>query len=156
MLDDCRFADLNRGVDANFSHADSRITLDGCDFASSFHGIYLAVPPRACPAAPDPEPPQLEGVPRLDLQAEAATLRTARGRWQLLLVVLACAAPVLASYFAYYVIRPEGRSNYATLIEPARELPAALSLRDLDGRAVDARTLRGQWLLVAVGSGAWE
>jgi hypothetical protein len=91
----------------------------------------------------------VHAMPRLDLQA--ATRRTARGRWQLLLVVLACAAPVLASYFAYYVIRPEGRSNYAALIEPARELPAALSLRDLDGRAIDARTLRGQWLLVVVG-----
>jgi hypothetical protein len=101
----------------------------------------------------DAEPLQLavHAMPRLDLQA--ATRRTARGRWQLLLVVLACAAPVLASYFAYYVIRPEGRSNYAALIEPARELPAALSLRDLDGRALDARTLRGQWLLVAVGPG---
>lgn len=101
----------------------------------------------------DAEPLQLavHAMPRLDLQA--ATRRTARGRWQLLLVVLACAAPVLASYFAYYVIRPEGRSNYAALIEPARELPAALPLRDLDGRAIDARTLRGQWLLVAVGPG---
>ena len=99
----------------------------------------------------DAEPLQLavHAMPSLDLQA--ATRRTARGRWQLLLVVLACAAPVLASYFAYYVIRPEGRSNYAALIEPARELPAALSLRDLDGRAIDARTLRGQWLLVVVG-----
>lgn len=101
----------------------------------------------------DAEPLQLavHAMPRLDLQV--ATRRTARGRWQLLLVVLACAAPVLASYFAYYVIRPEGRSNYAALIEPARELPVALSLRDLDGRTVDARTLRGQWLLVAVGPG---
>ncbi len=101
----------------------------------------------------DAEPLQLavHAMPRLDLQA--ATRRTARGRWQLLLVVLACAAPVLASYFAYYVIRPEGRSNYAALIEPARELPAALPLRNLDGHAIDARALRGQWLLVAVGSG---
>jgi len=90
-------------------------------------------------------------MPGLDLHAGAATRRTARGRWQLLLVVLACAAPVLASYFTYYVVRPEGRSNYAALIEPARELPESLPLRDLDGRAVDARTLRGQWLLVAVG-----
>jgi hypothetical protein len=102
-------------------------------------------------AAAEPLQLAVHPMPRLDLRAEATTRRTARGRWQLLLVVLACAAPVLASYFAYYVIRPEGRSNYAALIEPARELPATLSLRDLDGRAVDTRTLRGQWLLVAVG-----
>jgi hypothetical protein len=81
----------------------------------------------------------------------AAGRRSARGRWQMLLIVLACAAPVVASYFTYYVIRPEGRSNYATLIEPAREMPSALPLLGLDGRAVEARSLRGQWLLVAVG-----
>jgi len=106
-------------------------------------------------STPPAEPLQLavHAMPGLDLHADASTRRTARGRWQLLLVVLACAAPVLASYFTYYVIRPEGRSNYAALIEPARELPAALSLRDLDGRSVDVRTLRGQWLLVAVGGG---
>lgn len=101
------------------------------------------------------EPLQMSvhAMPGLDLAAGAAAPRTARGRWQLLLVLLACAAPVLASYFTYYVIRPEGRSNYATLIEPAPELPAALALRDLDGRPVVSATLRGQWLLVAVGSG---
>jgi hypothetical protein len=79
--------------------------------------------------------------------------RTASGRWKLLLVLLACAAPVVASYLTYYVIRPEGRTNYGELIEPAREMPATLPLTDLDGRPVDARTLHGQWLLVAVGRG---
>jgi hypothetical protein len=89
-------------------------------------------------------------MPRLD----ANQRRVVSGRLKLLLLLLACAAPVIASYFTYYVIRPEGRSNYAELIDPARELPAALALADLDGRPVDARSLRGQWLLVAVGSGA--
>lgn len=75
----------------------------------------------------------------------------ARGRWTMLAILLACAAPVIASYFAYFVIRPEGRSNYAILIEPPRALPPALPLAELDGRAVDAASLRGQWLLVVAG-----
>jgi hypothetical protein len=95
-------------------------------------------------------------MPRLDLAADASQRRTAAGRWRLLLVVLACAAPVVASYLTYYVIRPEGRTNYATLIEPAREMPPALPLLDLDGRSVDARTLRGQWLLLVVAPGACD
>jgi hypothetical protein len=82
---------------------------------------------------------------------DLAARRTASGRWKMLLIVLACAAPVIASYLTYYVIRPEGRSNYAALIEPAREMPAGLPLTDLDGRPVEARSLHGQWLLVAVG-----
>jgi hypothetical protein len=76
--------------------------------------------------------------------------RTASGRLKLLLVLLACAAPVVASYFTYYVIRPEGRSNYGSLILPTRSIPA-LALRTLEGAALDARSLRGQWLLVSVG-----
>jgi hypothetical protein len=101
------------------------------------------------------EPLQLavHAMRRLDLAADAPARRTASGRWRLLLVLSICAAPVIASYLAYYVIRPEGRSNYATLIEPARELPAALRLTDLDGRAVDALSLRGRWLIVVVGAG---
>jgi hypothetical protein len=95
-------------------------------------------------------------MPRPELAADAPQRRGARGRWQLLLVVLACAAPVIASYFTYYVIRPQGRSNYATLIEPAREMPALLPLQALDGSRVDARSLRGQWLLVVAAPGACD
>jgi hypothetical protein len=87
---------------------------------------------------------------------EVAKRRRLGGRLQALLVLLACAAPVIASYFTYYVIRPDGRSNYSTLIEPAREVPADLALRTLDGRAVAAASLRGQWLLVVAGSAACD
>jgi hypothetical protein len=71
------------------------------------------------------------------------------GRWKMLLVLLMCAAPVIASYFTYFVIRPEGRTNYSTLILPTRSMPA-LGLSTLDGAPVVAATLRGQWLLVVV------
>jgi hypothetical protein len=102
-------------------------------------------------AAAEPLQLAVHSMPRLDLSASDVAQRTARGRWKLLVMLLACAAPVLASYATYYLVRPEGRSNYADLIEPAPELPAALPLVDLDGAAVDGRSLRGQWLVVAVG-----
>ena len=34
--------------------------------------------------------------------------RTERGRWMMIAVLLVCAAPVVASYFAYFVMRPAG------------------------------------------------
>lgn len=73
----------------------------------------------------------------------------------MLLVLLACAAPVVASYFTYYVIRPGTRNNYSTLIQPTKPLPAAaaLPLRDQKGQPVDPPSLRGQWLLIAVADG---
>jgi hypothetical protein len=85
-------------------------------------------------------------------QADAQR-RTASGRLKMILVLLVCAAPVIASYLTYFVIRPEGRTNHGDLILPTRSLPA-LALRTLDGQPVTAASLKGQWLLVAVGPAA--
>jgi len=76
--------------------------------------------------------------------------RTLSGRIKMLLVLLVCASPVVASYFTYFVIRPEGRTNYGTLITPSRSLPT-VELRTLAGQPVPAASLKGQWLLVTVG-----
>jgi hypothetical protein len=94
----------------------------------------------------------------LPLPQEAALAdggRTRRGRWKMLAVMLVCAAPVVASYFAYYVVRPEGRRNYGELVEPQRPLPAATATT-LDGKRVPLPSLQGQWLLVSVAGGACD
>ncbi|MEO6030368.1 MAG: hypothetical protein ABIP61_00465 [Burkholderiaceae bacterium] len=78
------------------------------------------------------------------------------GRLRMLLVLLVCAAPVVASYVTYYVIRPEGRTNYSELIQPVRPIPPGLPLADLQGQPVAAQTLKGQWLLVVVAGGACD
>jgi hypothetical protein len=85
-----------------------------------------------------------------------AQRRTAVGRWKMILVLLVCASPVIASYFTYFVIRPEGRTNYSTLILPTRPLPAGLPLADLEGKPVAAASLQGQWLLLVVGDSACD
>ena len=76
--------------------------------------------------------------------------RRRNGRLKMLAVLAVCAAPVIASYLTYFVLRPEGRNNYGTLVSPGRPLPE-LNLRRLDGSEVPARSLKGQWLLVVVG-----
>jgi hypothetical protein len=81
-----------------------------------------------------------------------AARRTSSGRLKMLAVLAVCAAPVIASYFTYFVIRPEVRNNYGELITPPRELPADLPLRSLSGESVKPATLHGQWLLVVVGA----
>jgi hypothetical protein len=92
-------------------------------------------------------------APDLADPVQAQRRRTLSGRVKMLLVLAVCAAPVVASYVTYFVIRPEGRTNYSTLILPTRGLPD-LALRNLDDAPVPARSLRGQWLLVAVGPAA--
>jgi hypothetical protein len=84
---------------------------------------------------------------------DADPRRTAAGRLKMLLVLAVCAAPVIASYLTYFVIRPQTRSNYGDLIQPTRTMPADLGLRMLDGTPVSAASLKGQWLLVVVAGG---
>ena len=81
--------------------------------------------------------------------------RTRAGRWQMLLLALVCAAPVIASYYSYYVARPEARRSFGELIEPQPPLPTA-SATDLSGRPVELSTLKGQWLLLSVAGGACD
>jgi hypothetical protein len=73
----------------------------------------------------------------------------------MLLVFLVCAAPVAASYFAYYVIRPDARSVFGTLIDPQRPLPDVTAAAP-DGAQQNLRSLKGQWLLVTVSGGACD
>jgi hypothetical protein len=99
-------------------------------------------------------PLTVHAMPPLDMAGVDAQRRTRFGRWQLFLVLLACAAPVIASYFTYYVIRPEGRTNHGTLVLPPRPWPAQLTLTDLQGQAVPLAALKGQWLLVVAAPAA--
>lgn len=90
----------------------------------------------------------VHGLPPPNLALQQRQTRV--GRIKMLLVLAFCAAPVLASYFMYYVVRPEGRSNYGQLVQPTRSIPA-LTVPDLAGRPVPLASLRGQWLLMAAG-----
>ncbi len=75
-------------------------------------------------------------------------------RYRTLYVLLAvCAAPVLASYLAYYVFPPAGRTNYGDLVLPQRPAPS-LALTRLDGSRLEMKELRGQWLMVHVDAAA--
>lgn len=83
----------------------------------------------------------------------ASAQQIVRGRWKMLAVLLVCAAPVVASYFTYYVVRPEGRRNHGELIDPQRPLPDAVGT-PMAGQPLNLRELKGQWLLISVAGGA--
>jgi hypothetical protein len=113
-------------------------------------------PLAAVPKSPEGDEPLTMTVHSLpDLSGEPAVRRKMSGRWKMLALMLVCAAPVIASYFMYYVVRPEGRKNYGELIQPSRALPA-VQARLLDGTAVALPALQGQWLLVSVAGGACD
>ncbi len=89
---------------------------------------------------------------------DQASRRTS-GRWKMIGVMLCCAAPVIMSYFTYYVIRPEGRRNFGVLIDPQRPTPDGISATPAFPGSTgtesfpDLKSLKGQWLLVSVSGG---
>jgi len=73
----------------------------------------------------------------------------------LYLLIAITLAPILASYFAYYVMPPSGRVNYGTLVEPQRPVPS-IAATALDGTAFDLRSLKDKWVFVMVDGGACD
>jgi hypothetical protein len=70
-------------------------------------------------------------------------------RLKLFGILMVCAAPVLLSYYTYYMVRPEGRTNYGALLAPPVDA-AKLKLTD-DGNATTLASLKGKWLMVSAG-----
>ncbi|SFD46187.1 hypothetical protein [Paracidovorax konjaci] len=128
----------SKSSDASFAQAASRPPEAGESDAA--HPLGLSV----------------HGLPATGEAIAALETRSRQGRWKMLGVLLVCAAPVIASYTAYYVVRPEARRSYGELIEPQRPLPAALAAPALDGRPGTLGQLQGQWLLVSVAPGACD
>ncbi len=116
-------------------------------------GSKLSNPPENKQRLDAPLGMTVHDMPQPGAVAQADGQRTRMGRFKMLAVMLVCAAPVIASYFTYYVVRPESRRNYGELVTPPKPLPAVLAT-DMKGQAVPMGSLKDQWLLVSVGSGA--
>jgi hypothetical protein len=76
--------------------------------------------------------------------------RKREGRWKLFAVIAVCAAPLLASYLTYYVIKPESRTNYGALLDPRAYPMPALGAMTLDGKPGDLGDYKGKWILLQV------
>jgi hypothetical protein len=75
------------------------------------------------------------------------------GRWKALLVLAICAAPMIASYLTYYVIKPTARNNYGALIDPRDHPLPDLGGKLLDGQPVSLDAYKGRWLMIQADSG---
>lgn len=66
----------------------------------------------------------------------------------LILVLLICASPLIASYFTYYVIKPDKRTNYGTIIDGRAHPVPDLASITLDGRPQALATFKGKWVML--------
>jgi hypothetical protein len=81
--------------------------------------------------------------------------RARNGRWTLLAIFLVCVAPVIATYYTYLVIRPDGRTNYGELMEPFHDV-ASLAGVELDGTPTGLAALHGRWIMITGSDGVCD
>ncbi|MFZ6757075.1 SCO family protein [Undibacterium sp. Ji50W] len=84
--------------------------------------------------------------------------QTSGGRWKLLIVLAVCAAPMIFSYLAYYVIKPSGRTNYGSILDPRNYPMPKIAGHPLGASATDAvvglDAYKGKWIMLQIDSGA--
>jgi hypothetical protein len=73
------------------------------------------------------------------------------GRLKLLAVLAVCAGPIIASYITYYIIKPQGRTNYGELIDPRQYPIPAMASTTLDGAPRGLDAYKGKWIMLKVG-----
>jgi cytochrome oxidase Cu insertion factor (SCO1/SenC/PrrC family) len=92
-------------------------------------------------------------APSVSVEVNPAALK--RSRIKFLLLVLVCLSPVLLSYLTYYVIQPEGRTNYGQLVQPQQPLNS-FEVKGFDGVASSMNSLKGKWWYVSVDTSACD
>ena len=97
----------------------------------------------------------IHSMPEPSSSAQGNVAQTRKGRLWMLVVFFMCAAPVVASYFTYYVIQPQGDPRFGELVRPTRAIPDVLA-QDLSTQSHRLTELRKQWLLISVDSGACD
>lgn len=78
------------------------------------------------------------------------------GRWKLFAVLAVCAAPIIISYFTYYVIKPTGRTNYGEILDPRLYPMPKLGSSLLGGEPKELDAYKGKWIMLQIDSGACE
>jgi hypothetical protein len=89
--------------------------------------------------------------------SEQASKKARRdGRLKLFVLLFVCAAPIIASYVTYYIIKPSGRTNYGTFVDQRSHPMPKLASTTLDGRPETLENYAGKWIMLKVGGGACD
>jgi cytochrome oxidase Cu insertion factor (SCO1/SenC/PrrC family) len=98
------------------------------------------------------QPPPFYFLSSQDFDVEKSQ-RKNTGRWKLFAVLAVCASPLIASYLTYYVIKPEGRTNYGALIDPRAYPMPQLNTAALDGAPANLQQFKGKWIMMIADGG---
>ncbi|MGE0068639.1 MAG: hypothetical protein AB7S67_00250 [Thiomonas sp.] len=83
-------------------------------------------------------------------------VRKPRSMMTLWVLLAMSAAPIVAAFFLFYVVHPQGKPPYGSLVEPQRPIPFDLGLKTLDGKPYDLKRLEGYWLMVMAAPAACD
>jgi hypothetical protein len=87
-------------------------------------------------------------TPALTPKQAARQLRWSRIKLVALLTI--CASPLIASYLTYYVIKPQGRTNYGAFLDPRHYPIPDLGSSALDGKPLALDAYKGKWIMLQV------
>lgn len=76
-----------------------------------------------------------------------------KGRWKLFAILAVCASPLIASYFTYYVVKPESKTNYGSILDPRQYPMPVLNAQTPEAKAMELAELKGKWLMLQVDDG---
>jgi hypothetical protein len=82
--------------------------------------------------------------------------RQSAGRRKMFIVLAICVMPIIASYFTYYVIKPQSRTNYGELIDPRAYPIPPIGATTLDGKPASLDAYKGKWIMLQIDSGDCE
>ena len=87
------------------------------------------------------------------MENQQASKKKTAGRWKLFAILAVCASPLIGSYVAYYVVKPDGRTNYGAILDPRQHPIPALQTTSLDGKPLGLDAYQGKWIMLQADGG---
>ncbi len=72
----------------------------------------------------------------------------------MLIMLLMCLTPVIASYAAYYFFKPSAKNNHGTLVTPQKDIPiiSTVKMENTILSVNNLQELKGKWLFIIANS----
>ena len=70
--------------------------------------------------------------------------------WKLYLIIILCFAPMVLSYFTYYILKPTSKTNYGTLLDPRLYPIPNLNKEPKINKVSSFELFKGKWILFQV------
>jgi hypothetical protein len=83
------------------------------------------------------------------MNAASAPAKLNKSRITILLVFLTCALPIVAAFYLYFFNKPDGTSNYGTILDPQVNVSTDV-FKNINGDDFSMKQVADKWVLIQV------